>query len=315
MTPVAPPSVWSLLEDALRRRMADGMVLTNETCRFMEATFGEASVGALQALLYDESSAERDTLLDLVFFPDPSLQIALEPILETHRVTQSDVALLAAQLKATPVATHLRIPGADVTVPADMPAFLVGAFLARLNIPWQPAEALCASIARLDAGSLSPTGDGREGRHRLRVWLRNAALQQTPVQVRFLCDFLERLPIQDQDYVDQLTFILVFMKEHDKSTNMYQALMDRKKFIFKNLLKVRRSGELAARTNKETQIMTGVRTPYFDIPTAERTLLLIDRVAMTVFGRTEHLEGAPRQVDLGHHEGTIDSEALIHRLS
>lgn len=315
MTPVAPPSSRSLLEDALRRYMAGGIVLTEDVRRFMEATFGDASVATLQALLADESSTERDSLMDLVFFPGPSLQIAIEPILENHCLTGDDVTLLAALLKATPVATTLRIPGTDAAVPTALPAFLVDAFLARLNIIWQPAEALTAAIARLDTRPLSPTGHGQAGRHRLRVLLRNAALRQTPVQIRFLCDFFECLPLEDKNFVDKLTFMLVFMKEHEDSPNIYQALMDRKKFIFQHLLKTRRSGERAARTNMETLIMTGVRTPYFDVPTAERTLVLIDRIAMAVFGRTEYLDGMPREVDLGHHAGALDPEDLIHRLS
>jgi len=295
--------------------MAAGITLTEDIRHFMEATFGDASVATLRALLADESSAERDSLLDLVFFPESSLQIAIEPILKNHCLTEGDVTLLAAQLKAVPVATHLHLPGTDATVPTDMPAFLVDAFLARLNIPWQLVAALSASMAPLDARPLSLTGDGREGHHRLRVLMRNAALRQTPVQVRFLCDFFERVPLGDNDFVDKLTFVLVFMKEHDDSANIYQALMDRKKFIFQNLLKIRRSGELAARTNMETLIMTGVRTSYFDVPTAERALILIDRIAMAVFGRTEYLDGTPRQVDLGHHAGARDPEGLIQRLS
>lgn len=315
MTPVAPPSSWSILEDALRRYMAGGIALTEDVRCFMEATFGDASVATLQALLSDESSAERDSLLDLVFFPDPPLQNAIEPILENHFLTEDDVTLLAAQFKAMPVVTSLRIPGSDAVVPTTMPAFLVDAFLARLNTPWQPAEALNASMAQLDAHALSPTGDEQEGRHWLRVLLRNAALRQTPVQIRFLCDFFACLSPEDEAFVDKLTFMLVFMKEHEDSTNLYLSLMDRKKFIFQHLLKARRSGELAARTNMETLIMTGVRTPYFDVPTAERTLILIDSIAMAVFGRTECLNGAPREVDLGHHAEALDSDDLIHRLS
>jgi hypothetical protein len=315
LTPVAPPSSRSLLEDALRHYMAGGITLTEDVRRFMEATFGDASVATLQALLSDESGAERDSLMDLIFFPDPSLQIAIEPILENHCLTEGDVTLLAAQLKATPVATTLHIPGTDAAVPTVLPVFLVDTFLARLNIPWQPTEALTETLTHLDARPLSPSGDRKEGCHRLRVLLRNAALRQTPVQVRFLCDFFECLPLEDQDFVDKLTFMLVFMKEHEDSPNIYQALMDRKKFIFQHLLKTRRSGELAARTNMETLIMTGVRTPYFDVPTAEKTLVLIDRIAMAVFGRTECLDGMPCEVDLGHHAGALDPEDLIHRLS
>lgn len=315
MTPLLPPSSRSLLEDALRRYMAGGIVLTEGVCRFMEATFGDASAATLRTLLSDESSAERDSLLDLVFFPDPSLQIAIEPVLANHRLTGRDVTLLAAQLEAAPVATHLRVPGTDAVVPTALPAFLIDTFLARLNIPWQPVAALRASLDQLAAGSYAPTGDDKEGRLWLRVLLRNAALRQTPVQVRFLCDFFEHLLPGDKDFVDKLTFMLVFLKEHEDSDNVYQALMNRKKFIFQHLLKARRSEALAARTNMETMIMTGVRTPYFDIPTAERALVLIDGIAIAVFGHTECLDGMPRQVDLGSHAEALDPQELIKRLS
>jgi len=62
-------------------------------------------------------------------------------------------------------------------------------------------------------------------------------------------------------------------------------------------------------------IMTGVRTPYFDIPTAERSLVMIDSIAIAVFGRTECLEGTPRKVDLGTYGEARDPADLIHRLS
>jgi len=315
LTPLASPSSRSILEDALRQYMAGGIAVTKDVCRFMEATFGDASADTLRTLLSDESSAERDSLLDLVFFPDLSLQTAIEPIMEDHRLTSGDVTLLAEQLKVAPVATHLRMPGTDATVPTALPAFLIDAFLARLNIPWQPAAALSALLDHLAAGALAPTGDDKEGRLRLRVLLRNAALRQTPVQVRFLCDFFERLSPEDKDFVDKVTFMLVFIKEHEDSTNFYLSLMDRKKFIFQHLLKARRSEAFAARTNMETMIMTGVRTPYFDIPTGERTLVLIDSIAIAVFGRTECLEGTPRRVDLGNHAETLDPQELIKRLS
>ena len=303
------------LEDALRRYMAAGIALTDEVRRFMEATFGDASAATLQALLSDESSAERDSLLDLIFFPDGPLQIAMEPILEGHPLEESDVALLADWFKAEPPCARLQIPGRDETLPALMPAFAVEAFLGRMNIAWQPAEALVATLAHLDARPLSPTGKGRDGRMRLRVALRNAALRQTPVQLRFLVDFFEHLPTTDPGFVDKLAFMLVFMKEHEDSANIYAALMARKRFLFRNLMIDRRSAELAARNNMETLIMTGVRRPHFDCDAAQQALALIDDIATAVFGRTEAMDGAPRQVALGDGAASLDPDELIRRLS
>lgn len=315
MTPSASPATSDDLEAVLRRYMADGIALTGDVRDFMTATFGDASADTLRTLLSDASSAERDSLLDLVFFPDQALQLAIEPVLECHGLTEEAVSLIAARLKAAPVATGLCLPGVTDLVPTVMPAFLVDAFLARLNLPWQPAAALSEVITGLDTHPLSPTHDHEDGRLRLRVHLRNAGLRQTPAQVLFLGDFFERLPLDDEDFVDKLDFMLVFLKEHEGITNFYQALMDRKKFLFRHLLKNRQTTEWAARTNMETRIMAGVRPSYFDVHAAERSLALIDRIAMAVFGRTEWLDGSPRSVDLGNYAEPPDPAELVDRLS
>jgi hypothetical protein len=315
LTPSAPPAIPDDLETVLRRYMADGITLTGDVRDFMTATFGDASAATLRELVSDESGAERDSLLDLVFFPDQALQLAIEPVIESHGLTEEDVSLLAARLKAAPVATGLRLPGVTDIFPTVMPAFLVDAFLARLNLSWQPAAALSELMTHLDTHPLSPTHDREDGRLRLRVRLRNAGLRQTPAQVLFLCDFFERLPFDDKGFVDKLDFMLVFLREHEGATHFYQALMDRKKFLFRHLLKNRQTTEWAARTNMETRIMAGVRPSYFDVHAAERSLALIDRIAMAVFGRTEWLDGSLRSVDLGNYTEAPDPAELVDRLS
>ena len=61
-----------------------------------------------------------------------------------------------------------------------MPVFVVDAFLAPLNLTWQPVDVLKTALARLDAGLLAVSGKRRDGHIWLRVQLRNAALRQTP---------------------------------------------------------------------------------------------------------------------------------------
>jgi hypothetical protein len=303
------------LEIIIRTFMADHLELGAAVRRFMEVTFGEVSAGLLAELLGDESGAERDSLLDLIFFPDPPLRIAIEAILENHPLNEADLTRLRQRLKADPVAARLQVPGADRPVPLEMPGFAVDGLLTRLNLLWRPVAGLTAAVARLDARPFPHTAPGREARLHLRVWLRNAGLRQTPAQVQFLCAFLERLPADETGFVDKLDFTLVFMKEHEHAGNLYQALMARKRFLYRHLLAARDAALLAARNNMETLVMTGVRTPYLDVAAAEGALVMIDDIATAVFGRTEFLEGAPRSIDLGGHAGGIDPEELIRQLS
>lgn len=315
MTAAEPGFACAGLEKIIRSFMAQGFELGEGVLRFMAATFGDPTPDTLQGLCGDDSSAERDSLLDLIFFPDPALQIAIEPVLMPQGLTRADVARVGEGLKAEPVTARLRIPGAQAPVAVTMPAFAVDALLTRLNLVWQPAAALAAAIARMDASPLSPGADNDDGQHRLRVRLRNAALGQTPVQVQFLVDFFERLPAGAGDFVDKLDFMLVFMKEHENAGNLYRALMARKKFLFRHLHKDRDAARFAARNNMETLVMTGVRRPYFDAAAAERTLVMIDDIAAAIFGRTEFLEGSPRRVDLGHQTVGPDPQELIRWLS
>ena len=315
MTASAPPRPVDRLENHIRAFMDDGLVLTEDVCRFMETTFGAADVETLQAVLADADSSEGESLLDLIFFPDQDLQVAIEPLLTEHRLGEADIAALAARLKRKPVLARLRIAGAERVIPVAMPAFAADAFLSRLHLAWQPEEALSAAIMSWEGRGLAPAGDAAEGRLRLRVRLRNASLPQTPVQVRFLCDFLERLSAEEEDFVNQLDFILVFLKEHPDAQNLYRALMDRKRFLFRHLQKAHRAAEFAARNNMETLVMTGVRTPYFDTACAERELAMIDGIATAVFGRTEWLSETTQRVELGDHPGGLDPAELIRRLS
>lgn len=304
-----------LVEEAIRTFLARGFELSGEVRHFLEATFGDAALETVKRVIDDPGSAERDSLLDLIFFPDIALQVAIEPLLGADCLTDTDIVRLGARLKTVPAAARLQIPAAAAAVPLVMPAFTVEAFLTRLHLTWQPVSALAKAIEQHDFRSLSPASDHQDGRLRLRVRLRNANLSQTPVQVDFLCDFLERRPADGAAFVDQLDFILVFLQEHDAARNLYQALMARKAFLLRHLQKTRRAAHFAARNNPETLIMTGVRRPYFDMSAAQRSLAQIDAVAMAVFGRTEWMEGAPREIDLGgHHEG-LDPAEVIRRLS
>jgi len=312
---VEPPAPIRPLEGAIRAALAAGIELTEPVRRYMEGTVGDASPAALQTLLADDSNAERDSLLDLLFFPDLTLQTAIEPILERYPPTAVDVDRLAARFKTENPAVRFLYPGSQAPVAATLPTSGVDAFLNRLNLTWQFASPVGEALDGVDSRILSRQNAPADDCIRLRVWMRNAALRQTPVQIRFLCDFMAWVPCDDQAFVDQLRFSLVFLNEHEDAANLYEALMNRKKFIFRHLLNARRSAERTARSNMETLIMTGVRTPHFDIARGERTLAMIDSIAMAVYGRTEPLEDVLRDVDLSEHTEGMDPEELIRRLS
>jgi hypothetical protein len=63
--------------------LENGGRLTDATLAYIETALFPPAADRLIALLTDESDCERDSLLDLIFFPDQAVQIELEPLLET----------------------------------------------------------------------------------------------------------------------------------------------------------------------------------------------------------------------------------------
>ena len=64
--------------------------------------------------------------------------------------------------------------------------------------------------------------------------------------------------------LDAMDFLLGFFGELQDDTDIYRALMDKKRFYFQNLQKAVQSDELLQAQNLETLIFQGARIVHFD---------------------------------------------------
>ena len=126
-------------------------------------------------------------------------------------------------------------------------------------------------------------------------------------------DFLERMVPDDSRWDACFDFLMAFLPEHGDTLNFYRALMARKMYLLRHLMKARRQAELMSRSNMETLSASGFRAAHFDTRAAEQSLECIDTITLAVYGRTEHFDGAPVRMDLGEMD-TADAEGLVRRL-
>jgi hypothetical protein len=76
-----------------------GLTLNADTLHYIDSTFSNPSISELEELLQDESSCETDSLIELLFFPDESVQMQLEEMLGVGmKVTPSNVAQFIMRL-------------------------------------------------------------------------------------------------------------------------------------------------------------------------------------------------------------------------
>jgi len=289
MTPPLDPSqqiLFSRIVDALKK----GGTLNEEILDYIDAVLFTPEPERLNAFLADDENSERDSLLDLMFYPDRTVQIELEPILASGRYSPEDERTIRERLLACAIESPIQWPDAGLLTRIPVPDFIKIRYLERLKITWQLPDDLGAAI---DKGILAAA------RPVVRVRLRNAGMPFSAGQVTFLCRFFERMDSSHPDYPDCLDLALSLLGHKGSTAMMYDLLVDYKRVCFRALEQARRFATRLRRSNMETLMLQGFQSPRESPEVLMHRMDLIDRICFGVFGRTEPMapamEAPPRQ--------------------
>ncbi len=288
------------IADALNR----GGDLSEATLDYIERALFPPQPDLLAAFLLNDADSERDTLLDLIFYPDQPLQIDLEPLLENARLSKAEARDLCARLIDRTIHAPIRMPGGEPLIRIRVPAFVKSRYLDRLNITWQLDARLAAAIGRHVASVRQPW---------LKVRLRNAGLGCAPDQVTFLGRFFERMPDDDPDFEQCLDLVLSMMPKSEAAIDPYALLVAHKRSCLRHLQQVRRFESLLRRSNMETLMLQGVRAPHASAEALSNAMRLVDRICWHLFGRIDAID-LPRESPVRHIEDLDDTDALFRSL-
>jgi len=110
------------------------------------------------------------------------------------------------------------------------------------------------------------------------------------------------MKIKAGDLLNSLDFIMGFFEEVPEGRDIYQALMDKKRFYFRNFQNAVKFEEKLKKSNMETLLLQGIRSPYIDKTDALNKIAMIDTISLAVFGRTDYSEQLRRDVDMGEYQ-------------
>jgi len=299
------PQHLKRLEDAIETLWRQGLMLTPNALHYIDSTFSNPSLRELEEILCDESNCEKDSLLELIFFPDQIFQVRLEALLETHDFGAQDEEKLSRALIAKRLRTTLLFPDSRSRLTLAVPDWAPGRFISRLNISKKPAPALVDAI-RLYVP--------QPHQALCKVKLRNTRFKFTPNKISFLSVFFKKMAVEYRIVLSAYDFLLSFFEELEDDTNLYRALTQKKRFYFQNLQKAQKFRAQLKSSNMETLFLQGVRMPYIDTNEAFGRMGLIDRICYAVFGRSEFLESGDC-IDLGKFDRENDLEAVFKFLS
>ncbi|OQX08252.1 MAG: hypothetical protein BWK80_48375 [Desulfobacteraceae bacterium IS3] len=258
------------LAEAIREIFRNGLTLSKDVLHYIDSTFANPSVAEIEAIFRDESDCEKDSLLELIFFPDESLQMQLEDILEQADFYKEDEAEIREFLLRQLPETRLYFPANMGSLKLLMPDWLIESFLSRLNICKKADKRLTEAINVYTQEKYAKL---------FKVRLRNTRFTQTENKVLFLCRFFEKAENYRIDISEHLNFALNFLDELWDDRDIYQSLKDKKEFYFHLLQKSLHFEEELKKNNMETLMLRGVRTPHINKDEILNKIRLIDALS------------------------------------
>ena len=282
--------------------LRNGLTMNADTLHYVDSTFSNPSSEALKNLLQDESSCETDSLRELLFFPDESVQLQVEGMLEDIQFREQDEQKIQKLVCSEPLQTRIRIPDNRGTLGLEVTPANVTQFIAHLHLSRNLNPKLTAAIN----AHVSPAFQMH-----CKVKLRNTRPITSEKKILFLHTFFKKLPGDSAEILELLDFILSFLDECDGAPDMFQSLMAKKKFYFLSLQKAKNLDIHLAKHNVETLLLKGRRVAYVDKADARQKIQMIDRISLAIFEKTDFFDLMPTDDQSIELDGKEDFEKLI----
>jgi len=276
------------LAERIAKILREGIHLSGDVIHFIDSTFSNPCMNELEKIISDQSDCERDSLIELIFFPDEEFQAKLEDLLENHHYCREDEQKVLHYLSSKPIESTIRFPHNQGVMNVIMPDEITGRFLTRLNIHRKIDNRIAAAIEKDISEKMKP---------RVRVKLRNTDDELSEDKILFLCNFFKKTKDESGDFIECLDLILSFLGEIEDTKGLFGALMNKKRFHFKNVQRAEKFSQRLEKANMETIILQGGREPYVSVKDEKRKMELIDQISLTVFGSTEYFENAHPRIE------------------
>ena len=269
------------LADEIRNILGNGITLGSEVIHYIDSTFSNPTTAELQSILHDDSNCEKDSLMELLMFPDETMQLQLELLLERIRFKKGDEKFVLDKLLQDPVRVTIRFPTDREAMRLIVTEEVAGQFISRLKISRHLDPDLLAALNLYDDKNISK---------RIKVKIRNSRFSFSGGKNEFLGLFFEKFDSRDNDLFECLEFIVGFLEDLKQTTDIYQALMAKKKFYFISLQKAKQLETQLQKHNMETLLAQGKRVVLIDQKDARKNMRIIDRISRAIYGKTEFLE-------------------------
>ena len=190
-----------LLANEILRILKKGLTLGSDVVHYIDSTFSNPTIQELQDIFLDDSNCEKDSLVELLFFPDETLQDQLEGFLEDHQFKEEDEGEALRYLCRKPLMVSFHFPDKRGSFSLEIPRATAHQFIKRLNICKQIDPSLLSTMKK---------NFSENHRNRCAVKIRNSRFAATEKALGFLRTFFEKWDLQTGDVFTHADFVLSF---------------------------------------------------------------------------------------------------------
>jgi len=269
------------LANEIRKILGNSITLGSQLIHYIDSTFSNPTTAEIQSILQDDSNCEKDSLMELLLFPDETIQLQLETLLERLHFKEGDEKPVLLDLLKNPLQVTICFPRGREALHLTVTEEVAEPFISRLNISKHLNPDLLETLNRYDDKNIS---------NRIKVKIRNSRFLPSKEKIKFLCLFFEKFDSQDNDILECLDFVVALLDELNQFNDAYQSLMAKKKFFFISLQKAKQLETQLQKHNVETLLAQGKRVVLIDQKDARKKMLIIDRISRALFGKTEYFE-------------------------
>jgi len=301
-----PEEKCEILANKILEILSRSIDLSDDVVHYIDSTFSNPTIEELQAILADDANCEKDSLMELLFFPDESMQIELEETLDHYRPRMGDENKILACLCRDPLRVAFQFEDNRGALELQIPKDVIPLFLTRLKLTKHIDAKLIESI--LNYGDTKNING-------FKVKIRNSRFSPSATKTGFLCSFFDKIGSRSKDIFECLEFVLDFLDEIQKEGDIYRALMAKKKFYFIGLQKAKKMDARLEKCNVETLMAQGERVVLIDQADVRKKMRIIDRISRAVFGKTEYIDqpvSEERQIEVGSPE---DINSIVNYFS
>ena len=227
-----------------------GIELSGHAWETIRQTLQIESMSELERRVSGDPDSEAIGVLNMLMFPDRSLQLHLEPILQRKRFGAEDMDSIAGILIDRQASIRLIAGNMHLSIPVH--PSLVPVFLERLHLTWAMDRSLLRMLHHRLGRALWKEGAIR---------FRNREFPATALQERLIVQFLREASDSAEDigWLERIDFLIDIVAEKSMHLDIWELIEDSRRFWLQMYEKALQSARLLAQHNMETLMMA--RTP------------------------------------------------------